>query len=128
MGFVYHGHYLVWCEIGRTEFMRELGVRYADLERTGIRLVVAEASVRYRSPARYDDLIRVDTRLTRARSRTVTFEYDVVRVCESGDDELLATARTTLVAIDEGGTARTLPGDVVAAFRAAASEPTSLPP
>jgi acyl-CoA thioester hydrolase len=47
MGVVYHANYLVWCEIGRTELMRELGYAYADIERGGIRLAVAEASLRY---------------------------------------------------------------------------------
>jgi hypothetical protein len=57
MGVVYHAQYLVWCEIGRTELMRSLGVSYAELEHDGTMLAVSDASVRYHAAARYDDLV-----------------------------------------------------------------------
>ncbi|HWV58710.1 MAG TPA: thioesterase family protein [Longimicrobiales bacterium] len=116
MGFVYHAHYLVWCEIGRTDFMRELGVVYAEVERQGLRLVVGEAHVRFRAPARYDDLVRIDTRIERVQSRAVTFAYELFRIGDDGD-VAVASAWTTLVAIDERGTTRVLPPDLLAAFR-----------
>lgn len=101
MGVVYHTNYLVWCEIGRTELIRELtGVSYADLEREGVALAVADLSIRYHGAARYDNRIRVQTTLTEARSRSVTFEY-VITNAES--DERLATARTVLVSLDRRG-------------------------
>jgi acyl-CoA thioester hydrolase len=100
MGVVYHSHYLVWCEIGRTDFIRSLGTSYADMERAGIRLAVADASLRYHAPARYDDVIRVETALTDVRSRAITFDY-LIRNAETG--ERLVTARTTLVCIDRDG-------------------------
>jgi acyl-CoA thioester hydrolase len=115
MGFVYHPHYLVWCEIGRTELMRELGWSYADIERGGIRLAVAEASLRYARAARYDDEVRVVTRVQTLQSRTVTFAYEIHRVHEP--PELLATATTKLIAIDENGTPRRLPPDLLDRFR-----------
>jgi acyl-CoA thioester hydrolase len=115
MGFVYHPHYLVWCEIGRTELMRELGWSYADIERGGIRLAVAEASLRYARAARYDDEVRVVTRVQTLQSRTVTFAYEIHRVHEP--PELLATATTKLIAIDETGTPRRLPPDLLDRFR-----------
>jgi acyl-CoA thioester hydrolase len=116
MGFVYHPNYLVWCEIGRTELMRELGYAYADIERAGIRLAVAEASLRYARAARYDDSIRVVTRIETAQSRTVTFHYDILRERDDGV-ELLATAATKLVAIDDNGTPRRLPQELIERFR-----------
>jgi acyl-CoA thioester hydrolase len=116
MGFVYHPNYLVWCEIGRTELMRELGFAYADIERRGIRLAVAEASLRYARAALYDDPIRVVTRISAAQSRTVTFDYEVHRERDDGT-ELLATARTKLIAIDESGSTRRLPQDLLERFR-----------
>lgn len=116
MGFVYHPNYLVWCEIGRTELMRELGFAYADIERRGIRLAVAEASLRYARAALYDDPIRVVTRISAAQSRTVTFDYEVHRESADGT-ELLATARTKLIAIDESGSTRRLPPDLLERFR-----------
>jgi acyl-CoA thioester hydrolase len=67
MGVVYHTNYLIWCEIGRTDFIRTSGSTYADLERQGVLLAVSEASIRYHAAARYDDLIRVQTRLAAVR-------------------------------------------------------------
>ena len=97
MGVVYHTNYLVWCEIGRTELIRALtGVSYAKLEEEGVLLAVAELSIRYHGAARYDNLIRVHTSLTDARSRSVTFEY-VITNADSG--ERLATARTVLISL-----------------------------
>ena len=63
MGVVYHAEYLVWCEIGRTEYIRAAGLAYAEMERRGTTLAVADASLRYHAPARYDDRVRVETSL-----------------------------------------------------------------
>ena len=107
MGVVYHANYLVWCEIGRTDFIRErCGMSYADMERSGYQLAVADASIRFHAPARYDDRVRVHTTLTEVRSRTVTFEY-LVTNADTGDR--LVSARTTLVSIDGGGRTVSLP-------------------
>lgn len=114
MGVVYHAEYLVWCEMGRTELMRSLGLAYADLERRGTRLAVAEATLRYHAPARYDDMVRVETTLARLGSRAITFDY-VVRLAATGTR--LATAQTTLVAMDAGGRATTIPAEVRALFQ-----------
>jgi acyl-CoA thioester hydrolase len=107
MGVVYHTNYLVWCEIGRTELIRALtGVSYAELEKEGVGLAVAELSIRYHGAARYDNRIRVSTSLTDARSRSVTFEYTIANA-ENG--ERLATARTVLVSLDPNGRLVTMP-------------------
>jgi len=101
MGVVYHANYLVWCEIGRTELIRSLtGTSYAQLEDEGLALAVADLSIRYHGAARYDNLIRVRTTLTDARSRSVTFEYSI---SNAESDERLATARTVLVSLDARG-------------------------
>ena len=97
MGVVYHSHYLIWCELGRTDHIRESGMSYREMEEAGILLAVAEASVRYRAPARYDDLVRVETTLSDVSSRAVTFDYVI---SNAGTHERLATARTLLVALD----------------------------
>jgi len=97
MGVVYHSHYLVWCEMGRTDHIRGSGMSYREMEESGITLAVAEASIRYRAPARYDDRVRVDTSLTALGSRTVTFEYEIVNA-DTGTR--LASARTVLVSLD----------------------------
>lgn len=109
MGVVYHAEYLVWCEVGRTDFIRALGLPYADLERRGTTLAVAEATIRYHAPARYDDLIRVETRLVDVRSRAITFDYLIVRA-DNGDR--LASARTLLVSLDPSGKPVPLPSEV----------------
>ena len=109
MGVVYHANYLIWCEIGRTDFIRLGGTSYAELERAGVTLAVADASLRYHAPARYDDRIRVETRLSELRSRTITFDYLVVNA-DSG--ERLVTARTVLISLDPTGRPRALPSEV----------------
>jgi acyl-CoA thioester hydrolase len=108
MGVVYHTNYLIWCEIGRTDFIRTSGSTYADLERRGVLLAVSEASIRYHAAARYDDLIRVQTRLVAVRSRAVTFDY-LITNGDTGDR--LASARTALVSLDRGGRPASLPDD-----------------
>jgi acyl-CoA thioester hydrolase len=113
MGVVYHANYLVWCEVGRTELMRSLGYAYSDLEASGTRLAVAEANIRYARAARYDDPIRVLTRLEAVQSRTITFAYEIFR---DSDNVLLATASTKLISIDESGAPRRLPPDLFSRF------------
>jgi acyl-CoA thioester hydrolase len=100
MGVVYHSHYLVWCEVGRTEHLRSLGTDYATVEKAGTTLAVAEASLRYHAPARYDDLVRIETTLSSVRSRVITFDY-VITNAESG--ARLVTARTALIALTPEG-------------------------
>ena len=106
MGVVYHSHYLVWCEIGRTDLIRRLGTPYAELERQGVTLAVVDASIRYHAGARYDELVRVRTLLANVRSRTITFDYTVERA-QSG--EKLVTARTVLASLNGEGKLVALP-------------------
>lgn len=114
MGVAYHANYLVWCEVGRTEFIRQLGVSYAEMEAAGVKLAVADAHLRYRAAARYDDEITITTRLTSARSRMVAFTYRLTRRRPDGGEELVADATTDLVSIDGQSRPITIP----ATFRA----------
>ena len=109
MGVVYHSHYLVWCEIGRTDLIRQLGTSYASLEKDGIGLAVIDASVRYHSGAKYDDLVRVRTTVTDVRSRTVKFDY---RIEDATTGMRLASASTTLASINREGKLVALPAEV----------------
>ena len=113
MGVVYHTNYLVWCEVGRTDFIRARGMSYADIERAGIGLAVSELSARFHGAARYDDLVRVRTTLANVRSRGITFDYLITRA-ETG--ERLVTARTALVSIDATGRLVALPREVRSLF------------
>src|SRR6476661_4387262 len=106
MGVVYHSNYLIWCEVGRTDYIRAAGMSYREMEEMGIGLAVSDATLRYHGPARYDDRIAVDTRLTEVRSRTVAFEY-VIRNADSG--ARLVSATTRLVSVDPAGRTVAMP-------------------
>jgi len=109
MGIVYHTNYIVWFEVGRGEYMRQQGGDYADLEAQGYYLPVIEVQARYLAPARYGDLVKVRTWVKEARSRQVTFAYEVV-MAETG--QRLATGWTKHVCVDREGTIRTIPQEV----------------
>jgi acyl-CoA thioester hydrolase len=106
MQVVYHSNYLIWCEIGRTEFIRALAMPYAELERQNVTLAVVEASLRFHSAARYDNLIRVTTTIADVRSRTITFDY-VISNAETG--ERFVTASTKLASLTRDSRLTTLP-------------------
>jgi len=106
MQVVYHSNYLIWCEIGRTEFIRALGTPYSELERQNVTLAVVEASMRFHSAARYDNLIRVTTTISDVRSRTITFDY-VISNAETG--ERFVTASTKLASLTRASRLTSLP-------------------
>jgi acyl-CoA thioester hydrolase len=107
MGIVYHAHFLVWFEIGRTDFCRQHGFAYRDMERDdGLYIMVAEARCRYKAPAHYDEELLVRTCLRACRKRVLVFGYEVYR---QTNDELLAEGETVHVVTDSGGRPRALP-------------------
>jgi len=116
-GVAYHAHYLVWMEIGRTRLLEQLGFPYPRLEREGVLFSVVEARCRYLGAARYDDEVEVETRVSRARSRTVAFDYRM-RIGES----VVATGETTLVALDRERAPRRVPPDLARALAEAAGD------
>lgn len=109
MGVVYHANYLVWCEIGRTGFIRELGTPYAELERQNVALAVVEASLRFHGAARYDEMIRVRTSLRDVRSRMITFDY-LIENADTG--ARLISASTTLASINRDSKPTSLPAEL----------------
>ena len=106
MGVVYHARYLVWLDVARCEHLRRAGRTYRELELNGLRLAVSEVAVRYRQPARYDDVVRIRCWVRDVASRRVDFGYAVEH---AGDGRLLATASTSLVALDESMSLTRLP-------------------
>ena len=123
MGVVYHANYLIWFEVGRVELMRALGFEYKLMEsEDDCFIVVAEASCRYLYPARYDEVLRVRTRITQAGNRIVRYSYELLR---DSDHHLLATGATTHVICGKDGRPKQLPRKYRDKFRALASE-TSL--
>ena len=109
MGIVYHTNYIVWFEVGRGEYMRQLGGEYAHLEAHGYYLPVIEVQARYVASARYPDLVTVRTMVEESRSRKVTFSYEVV-MAETG--QLLVTGLTKHICVDEEGSIKTIPQQV----------------
>ena len=109
MGFVYHANYLIWMDMARTEHLRERGMSYKQLEEQGTYLTVTDVHVRYRRPARYDDMIRVRCWVRDLASRRVIFGYAVER---ASTDELLATAETSLIALSSQQTLSRIPEHV----------------
>jgi len=118
MQVVYHSNYLIWCEIGRTEFIRALGTPYVELERQNVTLAVVEASLRFHSAARYDNLIRVTTTISDVRSRTITFDY-VISNAETG--ERFVTASTKLASLTRDSKLTALPEPLRKVLKDAAS-------
>ncbi len=107
MGVVYHAHYFVWFEMGRTDFCRQHGFAYRDMEGDdGLYIMVAEARCRYKAPARYDDEVEVRTRLLDVRKRVLVFGYEIYRQPEL---DLLAEGETVHVVTDREGHPRALP-------------------
>ena len=109
MGVVYYANYLVWFEVGRTEWLRETGWTYREMERDGISLPVIEAHCDYRQPARYDDEIEIATRGTLVTPVRIRFDYEVVR---AADRTIAAVGHTVHAAVDAGGKPCRLPSRV----------------
>jgi len=115
MGVVYHSNYLIWFEVGRVEFIRQLGLSYKRMEEEGCGIAVVDVHVRYRAPARYDDELVVETRLVAARRAMIKFEYRILRV---GDGLLLCEGETMHVVVDMDMKKRSLPPKYAERFAA----------
>lgn len=109
MGVAYHANHLVWCDMARTEYLRERGISYRDLESGGLLLAVVEVQVRYRGSARFDDRLRIRCWVREVASRRVEFGY---AMDHAGSGRPVATARTALVPLDARYALTTLPDDV----------------
>jgi acyl-CoA thioester hydrolase len=114
MGVVYYANYFVWMEVGRVELVRSLGLNYRDLEHFhGLYLSVIEANCRYVSPARYDQQIAVETRVTKATERTVEFGY---RILSLDPDRLLAEGATRHIWLNRDWKPARLPASYLEKF------------
>ena len=118
MGVVYHANHFIWFEVGRVEFMRQLGLTYRDMERDhGCYIAVVDARCRYKSPAKYDDEVIVRTHLKNVRESLVHFGYELLR---ASDSTLLAEGETTHIVIDREMKVSTIPEKFMTIFRKAA--------
>ena len=111
MGVAYYANYLVWFEVARSEFCREKGFVYADLETMGYRLAVTEAHCHYRNSARYDEQLIVRTRLKDLNKRMMTFTYRILR---KEGEELIAEGETRHICLDSSKKPKSLPDVFIA--------------
>jgi acyl-CoA thioester hydrolase len=120
MGIVYYANYLVWFEIGRVELLRSLGLAYSQLEKEHeCILPVVEATCRYRSPARYDDEILIETRPALLRGSVIKFAYRILRKgSDDANNTLLAEGETVHVVCDDQLNKKPLPAHYAEALQA----------
>ena len=96
MGYCYYGNYASFLEIGRVESLRSLGISYKSLEDNGIMLPVSEFQIKYFSPAYYDDMLLIETKITAIKGVRIYFDYFIY----NDNQKLVASAMTSLVFID----------------------------
>jgi len=106
MGVAYYANYFVWFEVGRSQYCNDCGFSYRDMEReTGLFLIVAEASCRYKNPARYEDELIIRTKVTESTRRTLRFSYEI----ERSDGAAVAVGETLHVLINAEGRPSSFP-------------------
>ena len=96
MSYVYHGNYASYFEMGRTEWLRKLGISYKNMEEDGVMLPVISLNTNYIKPAKYDDILTLKTTLIKRPSAKIEFEFEI----HNENNELLTTARATLVFVN----------------------------
>jgi acyl-CoA thioester hydrolase len=116
MGVVYHANYLIWFEVGRVEFIRQLGMDYKSMEaEEGALIAVVEATARYKAPARYDDELLIRTSLAGVRGPIVRFRYVILRAT---DETVLCEGETTHIVVGRDMKRREMPADYAERFDA----------
>ena len=114
MGVAYHANYLIWFEVGRSQYCNDSGFSYGELERDlKLFLIVAEVRCRYKTPARYEDELTIRTRVAELTRRTLRFTYEV----ERADGVSLATGETLHVLINSEGRPSSLPDKYLSMLR-----------
>jgi len=119
MGVAHHSAYVPWLELARVDWLKEVGLDYAEIERGGVFFPVVELYLRYRRPAHFDEVLTVAARLDELGSRRFVMSYRVFR-----ENELIAEARTTHVPQDAQGRARRLPDGIYEVLSRAVSNET----
>ena len=120
MGVAYYANYFVWFEVGRSQYCNDCGFSYRDMEReTGLFLIVAEASCRYKASARYEDELIIRTRVTESTRRTLRFSYEIERT----DGAAVATGETLHVLINAAGRPSSFPEKYLSLLRRVVRSP-----
>ena len=113
MGVVYHSNFVIWMEVGRVELLRSLGFTYREMEKDGYHLPVAEVKCRYKAPAKYDDLIRIRTKIVNLRGYLIHFFYEILR---DDDGTLLAEGESVHIVVGPDMQKSALPEKYMGAF------------
>ena len=113
MGIVYYANYLVWFEVGRTEYLLAQGLDYRDVEKDGLFMAVVESYCAYKVPARYGDIVIIEAQPSDVKHSSMKFNYKVTR---KEDRLLLAQGYTTHVLIDKNMQPKKIPEKVRALF------------
>jgi acyl-CoA thioester hydrolase len=108
MGVVYYANYFIWLEVARTEYLRSAGVSYRHLEEKGMYLMVASASCQYKSPARYDDVVRIQTWIPKIKNSSLDFAHKLYV-----GDKLIATAESVHVFTNKSGKPVRIPKEII---------------
>ena len=116
MGVVYYANHFRYFERGRSELFRCYGGSYRQMEEEGLKLPVVEAQCRYRAPAHYDDLLKLQVWVEELKRASITFAYELRR---DNEEALLATGKTTHICISKNGRATRLPDSIARLFQAA---------
>ena len=114
MGVVYHANYLKWFEIGRSELLREIGIIYADLELSGYKLPVTRVECHYLSPAKYDDLVVIETEISTIKRASLRFDYTIH---DEKEERILAEGFTLHPFVNRDGKIVRIPQYVVDRIR-----------
>lgn len=126
MDVVYHSNYVVYFEVGRVEFMRQLGFTYRHMElEDQLHLPVVEVRCRFKAPARYDDELIIRTHIARLRSALIQFQYQILR---AEDEQLLAEGESTHVSVNRGMEKTPFPEKYMQVFRRVAGRNAELQP
>ena len=116
MGIVYHSNHFIWFEVGRVEFLRQLGFSYKEMElQDRCFIAVVDARCRYKAPVHYDDEVIVRTHLKNVREKVIHFGYELLHAATG---ELLAEGETTHIVADPDMKPRSLPEKYMKVFRA----------
>ncbi|MFC1517770.1 acyl-CoA thioesterase [Candidatus Margulisiibacteriota bacterium] len=114
MGRVYHSNYFVWLDMARTEFLREAGISYKEMEDQGIYFVVAETNCKYKSSLGFDDKVLIETWLREVKKATVEFSYQIFN---KESKQLIAEAYTKLGAVDVQGKVQPIPEKILGVLK-----------
>lgn len=107
MGVVYYANYFIWFEVARTEYLRSAGISYRKLEEKGAYLMVASATCQYKSPARYDDVVRIQTWIPKLKNSSLQFEHKLFI-----GDKLIATGESVHVFTNSNGRPIRVPEEI----------------